>query len=168
MLAPYPKSQTEKIDEAVEREIDEIKLHLLAARNLKSEMKLPPNKKTPIIFSEKLSAPMMTANQALVATNILIMSDSELSKLDSPIGISGSLRFTYKVEFDAAAERDRLSKEIARLEGEIAKTLAKLGNASFVDRAPAKVVDQERARLAGFEATLAQLRPQLEKLAARG
>ncbi|MGH8764793.1 MAG: valine--tRNA ligase, partial [Burkholderiales bacterium] len=144
------------------------KQHLLAARNLKSEMKLPPNKKTPIIFSEKLSVPMMTASQALVSTNILTMSESELSRLDSPIGISGSLRFTFKVEFDVAAERDRLTKEITRLEGEIARTHAKLGNASFVDRAPAKVVDQERARLAGFETTLAQLRPQLDKLAARG
>ena len=44
------------------------------------------------------------------------------------------------------------------------KTHAKLGNASFVERAPAKVVEQERARLAGFESTLAKLREQLQKL----
>ena len=72
-----------------------------------------------------------------------------------------------KVKVDAAAEIERVRKEIARLEGEIVKAHAKLGNASFVDRAPPKVVEQERARLAGFEATLAKLRPQLDKLAAR-
>jgi valyl-tRNA synthetase len=52
-----------------------------------------------------------------------------------------------------------------RLEGEIVKAKAKLGNASFVERAPAKVVEQERERLAGFEATLVKLKQQLEKLA---
>jgi valyl-tRNA synthetase len=69
------------------------------------------------------------------------------------------------VEVDPAAERDRLAKEIARLQGEVGRARAKLGNASFVERAPAKVVEQERARLAGFEATLDKLERQREKLA---
>ena len=167
MLAPYPKSQPEKINEVAEKEIDEVKQHLLAARNMKSEMKLPTNKKTPIIFSRTLSTSMMTANNALVSTSILISIEDELSKLNTPVGISGDLRFAFKVEMDVGAERERLKKEIARLEGEIPKAHAKLGNASFVDRAPAKVVEQERARLAGFESTLAKLREQLQKLPAK-
>ncbi len=72
-----------------------------------------------------------------------------------------------EVKVDAAAEIERVGKEIARLEGEVAKCRGKLANASFVERAPAKVVAQERERLAGFEATLAKLKPQLEKLSAR-
>jgi valyl-tRNA synthetase len=64
------------------------------------------------------------------------------------------------IEVDPEAERERIAKEIQRLEGEIARAQAKLGNASFVERAPAQVVQQERDRLRAFQATL-------EKLAAR-
>jgi len=166
MLAPYPKSQPEKIDEAAEKEIAEAKQLILAARNLKSEMKLPPNKKTPVIYSVQLPESMMTANHALVSTNPVIMTEVKMSELNTPIGISGNIRFTFKIEIDAAAERKRLDKEIARLEGEIGKAKAKLSNAFFVDRAPAEVVEQERKRLADFESMLAKLRPQLDKLAA--
>jgi valyl-tRNA synthetase len=167
MLAPYPRSQPEKIDAAAEQEIAAVKESILAKRNLKSEMKLPPNKKTPLYTTEAPTVAMMTANVALVATEVKVVGDDELSKLGSPLGIAGDTRFTFKVEVDPAAEKDRLTKEIARLEGEISKAKAKLSNASFVDRAPAQVVEQERARLAGFEATLARLRPQLDKLGAR-
>jgi valyl-tRNA synthetase len=111
---------------------------------------------------------MMTANVALVASEIKIVSDEELSKIDSPIGLAGNHRFTFKVELDKAAEQDRLTKEITRLEGEIVKADAKLANSAFVDRAPAKVVDQERSRLAGFRSTLEKLREQLKKLEVRG
>jgi len=71
------------------------------------------------------------------------------------------------VEVDAAAERTRLAKEAARLEGEIVKAQAKLGNASFIERAPRSVVEQERARLASHQSTLARVKEQLQKLQAQ-
>ena len=69
-----------------------------------------------------------------------------------------------KVEFNVAAEQARLAKEIARLEIEIAKGNGKLGNASFVERAPAQVVEQEKARLADFGNKLNTLQTQLKRL----
>ena len=71
-----------------------------------------------------------------------------------------------KVEIDVAAERERLSKEITRLQAEIAKASGKLSNDSFVARAPAAVVEQEKERVANFSATLAKMQEQLAKLPA--
>ena len=87
---------------------------------------------------------------------------------ESPAAVSivGTTKLMLKVEIDVAAERERLSKEIARIEGEIAKVNGKLGNESFVARAPAAVVAQENERLVNFSATIAKLREQFAKLPA--
>jgi valyl-tRNA synthetase len=70
------------------------------------------------------------------------------------------------MEVDAAAEKIRLSKEVARLEGEINKAHGKLSNEAFVAKAPPAVIEQERKRVADFEATLSKVTSQLAKLEA--
>ncbi|NCP41226.1 MAG: valine--tRNA ligase, partial [Rhodoferax sp.] len=82
----------------------------------------------------------------------------------APVAVVGEARICLFMEIDVAAEKLRLGKELARLEGEIVKANGKLGNESFVARAPAAVIEQERKRLADFEATLAKVKDQLARL----
>ena len=65
---------------------------------------------------------------------------------------------------DLTVGGENIGKEIERLEGEVAKARGKLANESFVARAPAQVVEQEKKRLADFAATVEKLKPQLERL----
>jgi valyl-tRNA synthetase len=161
MLQPYPKSQAERIDEAAEKEIALAKDVVNAARNQRSEMKVPPKQKLKYQMTGQPSV-----STAVAMTTLAKASELEVvSELKTSV-VVGPHRLMPIIELDPEAERTRLTKEVARLEGEIGRAKAKLANASFVERAPAQVVEQERARLAGFEATLSKLRPQLEKLSA--
>jgi valyl-tRNA synthetase len=168
MLQPYPMPNPEKIDEAAEVWMAQLKAMTDACRNLRGEMQLSPAQRVPLIieaggdgkthvqsFSQYLQALAKLADVQVV---------DALPESPAPVSVVGTVKLMLKVEIDVAAERERLSKEIARLEGEISKANAKLGNESFVARAPAQVVAQEKERLATFGATLAKLREQFEKL----
>ncbi len=166
MLAAYPRAQPEKIDEASEAKVKQLKELAYACRNLRGEMNISPAQKIPLIASgdtETLAgfAPYLKALAKLsdMQTVITLPEDA-----NSPVAVVGETRLMLKIEIDIAAETERLSKEIARLEGEIVKAQAKLGNESFVSRAPMQVVEQEKKRLADFVATLDKLRPQFEHL----
>jgi valyl-tRNA synthetase len=169
MLQPYPIADSALIDEAAEAWMGELKALTDATRNLRSEMQLSPSVRVPLIVE-----PQAAADKARMASFApYIQSLGKLSEVnivdalpDSPAAVSivGTTKLMLKVEIDIAAERERLSKEVARIEGEIAKVNAKLGNESFVARAPAAVVAQENERLVNFSATIAKLREQFAKL----
>ena len=163
MLAKYPESQPEKIDELAEREVAVAKELVNAGRNLRSELKLQPHYRVPAYVTGNPTVTSTAAFAVLVKTSEL-NKVSELPKLDSPVAIVEPHRVMLDFKVDSASESERLKKEIARLEGEIAKATTKLSNQNFVERAPAAVVAQEKERLANFKATLEKLKPQLEKL----
>ncbi|MBK5912918.1 valine--tRNA ligase [Rhodocyclus purpureus] len=166
MLAAYPQADAAKIDDEAEADIAELKALVYACRNLRGEMGISPAQKTPLVASgdaTRLAAftPWMQALGKLSEVSIV---ESLPEDAAAPVAVAGETRLMLKVEIDVAAERERLQKEITRLEGEIAKAEKKLADERFVARAPEKVVDQERRRLADFSATLDKLRPQLARL----
>lgn len=169
MLQPYPEAQPGKIDEQAENWMAELKAMTDACRNLRGEMQLSPALRVPLIM--EASDPAQAARlqsfapylQALAKLSEVNVAD-KLPESPAPVSIVGTAKLMLKVEIDVAAERERLSKEIARLDGEITKANSKLGNESFVARAPAQVVAQEKERVANFSATLNKLREQFAKL----
>ena len=165
MLAPYPVSQPEKIDAAAEAFVATLKESIDAVRNLRGEMNVSPKDRVPLF---------MTGDPAVITPQLpYLMALGKISEphlvgklpdANAPVAVISSGNWMLDIKIDVAAERARIGKEIARLEGEIAKAENKLGNASFADRAPAAVVEQERKRLADHQAKLAELRLQLDRL----
>ncbi|MBY0572110.1 MAG: valine--tRNA ligase [Undibacterium sp.] len=170
MVQAYPIADTGAIDPAAENWMQGLKATTDACRNLRGEMQLSPAVRVPLLMQaanqqDKLLlqsyAPYLQALAKLSEVQVVDV----LPESPAPVSIVGETKLMLKVEIDAAAERERLSKEITRLEGEISKAQAKLGNESFVARAPAAVVAQEQERMAAFNATLSKLREQMAKLA---
>jgi valyl-tRNA synthetase len=165
MLEAYPKSQPQKIDADSDAWVALLKQAVDACRSLRGEMNVSPAQKVPLVAAGNAEALRMYASyfKALAKlSDVEIV--AELPEADAPVALAGDFRLMLKIEIDVAAEKERLAKEISRLQGEISKAQAKLGNASFVDKAPAAVVAQEKERLAGFTGTLEKLEAQLSKL----
>jgi len=165
MLEAYPKSQPNKIDEAAEAWVALLKQAVDACRSLRGEMSISPAARVPLIAAgdaDKLTkyAPYLKSLAKL--EDVAVVAD--LPEADAPVMLVDDFKLMLKVEIDIAAEKERLGKEIARLENEISKANAKLGNESFVARAPAAVVEQEKGRVAEFGASLEKLQAQLSKL----
>ena len=165
MLEAYPQAQPSKIDDVAEGWVSLLKQAVDACRSLRGEMSISPAARVPLIAvgdaaQLALYAPYLKALAKLEDVTIV----DELPEADAPVMIVEEFKLMLKVEIDLAAEKERLSKEVARLEGEISKANAKLGNESFVARAPAAVVEQEQARVAEFSANLEKLKSQLAKL----
>jgi valyl-tRNA synthetase len=170
MLQPYPKSQPERIDEAAERDMAVLKDWTVAARNLRSESKIAPAEKLPLYAT---AAPAVAEVEVTLAAIQALARLSEVKQVaalpdsTAPVGVVGEGRIMLYKEVDPAAEAGRISKESARVSGEIAKAKAQLANPSFVERAPAQVVEQARKRLSEFEESLVKLQEQLQKLRGR-
>ena len=144
------RSQVAKVYETVQ-----------AGRNLRASARIPSNKKAhfvlrPVAGTDAQEVPTIAR---LLNAEELRLDPKHQAEAGVPVAMTplGELYLLIAVG-DQAAERDRLDKEIARLENELRVVDAKLSNASFVDRAPPAVVQEHRQRKTDFSEQLAQLR----------
>ena len=169
MLQTYPTFDAAKVDADAVARMTTIQAQIDSIRNLRSEMKLPPSQKMPLLISgpeAECTAAAAYLQQLARLESVTHVEDLQQAAQGSvaPVAIVGDFKLMLKVEIDVKAERERLSKEAARLAGEVKKCQSKLGNERFVSKAPAAVVDTEKKRLAEFTALLAKVEEQLRKL----
>ncbi len=170
VTARYPQAQLEKVDPAADAWVARLKSVMADIRRLRSEMGLQPGDRVPLLTLGDTAfvdaaAPLIQALAKLAGVKPLADEAAFAAATQAaPVVVNGELRLALHVEIDVAAEVARQEKEAARLRGEIAKAQGKLGNESFVARAPAAVVEQERARLAAFERDLVRIEELLNRL----
>ena len=163
---PWPRPDPGKHDAASEAWVAQLKSLVDACRALRGEMGLSPAQRLPLFAQGDAAtlaalAPSLRTLARLAEVRVV---DALPAGRAAPVQVVGDVRLMLDLEVDPTAERERLEREIARVRAEAAKAEAKLGNASFVDRAPAAVVAQERERLATFRATEARLLEQRSRL----
>ena len=169
-IAAYPVSQPDRIDTAAEAHVAKLKTLVDACRNLRGEMNVSPATRMPLYvlgdtaFMQSV-APVL---QSLAKLSEVKVFDTEAEWVAAaqaaPVAVVGEARLCLFIEVDAAAEKIRLTKEAARLEGEITKANTKLGNEAFVSKAPPAVLDETKKRVADFGATLDKIRQQLQRM----
>ena len=172
MTRAYPEAADIAADAAAEAEVEWIKGVLTGLRRIRAEMNIPPGKAIPLLFADGDARDR--ERSAKFAAQLSFLGRVEAprwieAKADEPaaaVAMVGTLRVLIPLAglIDVEAEKTRLAREIARIEGEIRKCEGKLGNANFVANAPAEVVAQERARITDWTGQLGTLREQTAKL----
>ena len=165
MLAAYPKADPEKIVQAAFDQMAQLQDLIGAVRNLRGEMGIQPNVKAPLFVesADDLAdylkyLPMMT--RLTEAQQVAALPESE----DAPVAVCNGARLMLKVEIDKAAETARLSKEAEKLQKALDKLNAKLSKPGYTEKAPAHLVEKDKADLAELEDKMAKVQNQLAKL----
>ena len=165
MLAAYPVADQDKIVPAAFDKMGSLKELVDEVRKLRGEMGIAPNVKAPL-FVEGGSelADLLKYLPALARLTEAKLVDKLPEAEDAPIAVCNGARLMLKVEIDKAAETARLSKEAEKLQKALDKLSAKLGKPGYVDKAPAHLVEKDKAELAELADKMGKVKAALAKL----
>ncbi|MFH6974959.1 valine--tRNA ligase [Neisseria sp. 23W00296] len=165
MLAAYPVADQEKIVPAAFDKMGSLKELVEEVRKLRGEMGIAPNVKAPL-FVEGGSelADLLKYLPALARLTEAKLVDKLPEAEDAPVAVCNGARLMLKVEIDKAAETARLSKEAEKLQKALDKLNAKLAKPGYTDKAPAHLVEKDKADLAELTDKMAKVEGQLAKL----
>ncbi|AHW74444.1 valyl-tRNA synthetase [Neisseria meningitidis] len=165
MLARFPEADSGEIVQTAFEQMTVLQDLIGAVRNLRGEMGIQPNVKAPLFVesTDDLAdylkyLPMMT--RLTEAQQVATLPESE----DAPVAVCNGARLMLKVEIDKATETARLSKEAEKLQKALDKLNAKLSKPGYTEKAPAHLVEKDKADLAELEDKMAKVQTQLSKL----
>ena len=164
MLAAYPEADPEKIVQAAFDQMAQLQDLVGAVRNLRGEMGIAPNVKAPLFVEGSVPEALLKYLPALTRLTEAKTVDRLPENEDAPVAVCNGVRLMLKVEIDKAAETARLSKEAEKLQKALDKLNAKLGKPGYVDKAPAHLVEKDKAELAELEEKMAKVQSALAKL----
>jgi valyl-tRNA synthetase len=174
MLQPYPAADVSLADPEAEAEMNWVMQIILGVRRIKGEMNIPPGKPLPVLLehaSEQdlawLAASRPYLDFLARTESVTVLAEGEPVP-ESAIALVGDMKVLIPMAglIDKEAELARLAKEMGRLEADLQRTEKKLGNPSFVEKAPPAVVQKERDKIAELQAALAKLAGQEAKIRA--
>ncbi|WP_220813002.1 valine--tRNA ligase [Pseudomonas paralcaligenes] len=173
MLQPWPVANEARVDAGAEADIAWVKTFMLGVRQIRGEMKISMSKRIDVVLANagtedlrRLTEFEPLLNKLAKFESIRVLAAGEEAPM-SATTLVGDMQVLVPMAglIDKDAELARLDKEIQRLDGEVKRVGGKLANEGFVAKAPAEVLDKERAKLAEAEQALAKLAEQREKIA---
>ena len=173
MTAPYPTPDASRIDAVAEADMDWVMGFILGIRRIRGEMDIAPSRPLPVCLQDagdedrrRLAAYRPYLDKLARLESVLFLSPGEALP-EAALAILGDLKIAVPLAglIDVAAELKRLDKQLERTEKELTGLTGRLENPAFVERAPAAVVEKERARAGQLRRELGELNAQRERLA---
>ncbi|MCD6377163.1 MAG: valine--tRNA ligase [Caldisericaceae bacterium] len=171
VISAWPEVNEPLINEQVEEDLRFVQEAIGAIRNLRAEMNVAPGQKINVFY---LASPQRSALieaskphfQALAKIETISPLPEQFDRAEAGVVVVQSTEFFIPLReaLDLDKEKERLEKEIKRLEGLEKASLAKLSNQNFLQKAPQKVVQAERDKLASIQENLTKVRKNYEKL----
>ena len=174
MVQAFPQFNEDNCDQKAIDDLEWVKQFIIAIRNIRGEMDISPSKELPVLLKNvnENDQRRLDENEQFLSSlakleSITVLSDDEQGPA-SASAVVGDLSVLIPMAglIDKAAELARLDKAIDKLEKDAAKTRGKLANENFVGKAPAAVIEKEKAKLADAESVLAKMQEQKEQIAA--
>ncbi len=174
MLQSYPVSDSSRIDETAERDIEWLKSFITGIRNIRAELNIGPSKPLNVLLRNTSADDVarLNDNQTFLKSlakleDIKVLAAGEEAPM-ATTQLVGSMEVLVPMAglIDKEKESARLNKEIERFAKEVARFEGKLNNEKFISKAPADVVEKEKAKLAEAQTAKAKLEEQLEAIKA--
>jgi valyl-tRNA synthetase len=170
MLQPYPQVAENLLSEEAEQNLEWLKTLIVAIRNIRGEMNIAPNKLIPLLLNKGTEQD----KQRLIATETYIKALAKVSTIDwlettpppAATALVNELEILIPMAdlIDKQAEVSRLNKEITKLQHEIDRSLTKLNNPNYLNKAPTEIVEQEKQRASDAQIVISKLREKLSAI----